>query len=159
MRTERSNDAVAMTFGVLLALGAQIHAAEAAEKWLACAGTLTTVEQSDAKTEPSERVLAYNDEYKALFQWQQNRKALSLIPTVSYNSEQIDWGKRFPGFSGPYWEGRLDRRNMSLKIERTEGNPDGTVEKMTWVEKCAPTQPLDGSAPAVASSQPSSTFQ
>lgn len=159
----RNRQIIQVTFGVGLALAAQTHVAAAGDKWLACKGTLTATELTGTKTEPSERVLAYNDEMKTLHQWQDKKKTFSFIPTVSYTPEQITWGKpNALGFSGAYWEGKLNRSDMSLMIERTEGKPEGGIERMTWNEKCAPTQPLNGSEPAVAATEqpaPSTAIQ
>jgi len=131
-----------VAFGFALALVGQTPMAAAADKWLACAGTVTAIEQKVTKTDPSERVLVYNDDLKMLYQWQDKRKALSVIPTLSYTPEQIIWGQpKVIGFSGSYWEGRLNRSDMSLTVERIDSN----LDRMTWTEKCVPTQPVNGS--------------
>lgn len=159
----RNRQIFQVTFGVGLALAMQTHIAAAGDKWLACKGTVTAVEQTGTTTDLSERVLAYNDELKTLHQWQDKKKAFSFIPTVTYTPEQITWGKpNALGFSGAYWEGKLNRSDMSLKIERTEGKPEGGLEKLIWNEQCAPTQPLDGSGAAVAATEqpaPSTSIQ
>src|SRR5689334_5069524 len=91
--SRRTNEISLITFGALLAMGAQIHSATAADKWLACTGTVTAIEEKGTKTDPSSRVIAYNDELKALYQWQEQKKALNLIPSASFTGDRIKWGK------------------------------------------------------------------
>ena len=143
------NQIAATTFGVMLALLGQSQA-HAADAWLACKGTVTMMSKAETKSEPSERVLVYDDQTKNLYQWSEQKKTLSIMPTTSYSGREIRWGANLEHTGGMWWNGRLDRTKLSVSIERS----DRDLSRMTWAEMCSPTQPLDGNPPAVASGSP-----
>lgn len=124
----------------LLSLAVQAHTAAASEKWLTCSGTVSKSDEAGITTDASHRVLAYSDDKKMLFQWGEQQKTLTPVSIVEYTPKQIIWGNMSSG-AQPKWEGKLDRSNMSLKMERIMGH-----EKHQWSERCSPTQSLDGSA-------------
>lgn len=133
----------------ILGMAASLQPALAAESWLACKGTLTTTPYRAAAgtNAESSRVLVADDTARQLFQWQEARKTLSLIPTQTYTAATIAWANAATGGTvGPRWKGTLDRTKMTLTIERTDGN----LEHMRWHETCQPTQPRDRDASVAA---------
>jgi len=127
--------AVALTGGLS-------RAANANDTWLACSGSVLSVDTSGEKpvktTEPSQRILVIDDASKNIYQYAEGKNALNIILTRSYTPAKITWGADMSTTSGMTWEATLDRTKMDLKMVR-----DAFREKshMTWTEKCQPTQP------------------
>lgn len=113
----------------------------AADTWLACNGNVVTIPsgaKAPSSTEPSDRVLAFNDENSRLYEWSDKRKSLDPVPTLSYAPGKITWGADMMNSSGMSWQGTLDRAKMKLDIHRKDR--EGVT--MVWKEQCQPTAPM-----------------
>ncbi len=141
MKTSRGNFARGLALPLMGAVAALAFVPKdllAADNWMSCTGTLTTVPtDKNAKPVPSEttaRTLVFNDELRLLYQYSKERQALDLMPVASYTPQQIKWGSDIYQNGGMKWEGTLNRADSSVSLKRVD--PD-TV--MTWTEKCSPT--------------------
>jgi hypothetical protein len=127
-------------------------ASDTSDTWLACSGSVLSVDTSGDKpvrtTESSQRVLVLDDAKNNLYQYSEDKNALSVILTQSYTPAKITWGADMSMTSGMTWEATLDRTKMDLKMVR-----DAFRERnhMTWTEKCQPTQPRAVGTNVVAS--------
>ena len=124
---------------------AQAQLAHAAENWVACRGTVTTVDKASTKTEPAEHIYVLDDRIRQFYQWSGERKLLSIIPTTSYSDDKILWRSDKLDSQGTAWSGSLDRKSMAVRIDRI----DRDSSRMTFAEKCQPSQALN--EPALAS--------
>lgn len=139
-------------------LAASFYAAgaHAADTWLACKGTMTVTPngaKAPTSSEPSERVLSYDDDIKRIYQWLEPKKQLSPLPEKIYTDKEITWDVSDRTTAGSYWNGRLDRANMSLTMEYTEGD----LTKTLWKEACAPTTPRTEAGPTMADAETGTT--
>jgi hypothetical protein len=115
----------------------------AAERWVACEGTVATTVTKDGKTEttnaPATDVYAYNDASKALFKYSDKRNTLDPVFVTGFDDKAIKWanaGASSAGSSAASWEGSIDRATLALKLTRTERG-----EIMTWTQQCKATSP------------------
>lgn len=114
--------------------------AMAADAWIACNGTMTsTPDKTAGETQPSQRVLVYDDAARQLYQYSEKRQTLDVMPTKSYDAGKITWAADLTHTGGMRWEGSLDRVKMMVSIKREDN--DGV---MLWNEQCKPTLPLTG---------------
>jgi len=138
-----TNTSLFIVTGLIAVLAVPSSGALAAESWLTCRGSVTTLPATDPAqpvTAASQRVLAFNDEFKRLYQYSPDRKSLDIMPTATYTSDKISWGADLMSSSGMKWEGSLDRKNMEVSISRR----DRYGEQMTWKEQCEPSAPALG---------------
>jgi hypothetical protein len=120
-----------------------VQAAQAADNWLACEGTVATSTTKDGKTETASAsandVYVFNDGNKMLFKYADVRKALDPVFVTKFDDKTIAWanaGGASAGTTAATWQGSLDRASMALKMTRTERD-----EVMTWTQQCKSTAP------------------
>lgn len=121
---------------VVVALGSR--SAFAGNVWMACTGNVTSVTDGATKTEPSQRIVAYDDATQQLYQYSDKRKVLDPVAVSSYAPGKITWGNDQLNASGAAWQGTLARPGMILEITWRDRN--GAT--MNWKEQCRPTNPL-----------------
>jgi len=143
-RVQNGKTFFAAAFVLTAILAAPSSSALAADSWLTCKGNMTKLSAKDPTpvTSFSERVLAFNDELKRLYQYSPQRKTLDPMPMDSYSSDKITWAADLIVPSMIKWEGSLDRKSM--KVVMSWANLKG--DQATWEEHCEPSAPIANEA-------------